>query len=154
MIILGIDPGNHCGWALRLADGRMLAGVWYLNTRREEGPGMRQLRLRARLRDLLQQEAVDLVAWEEVRRHAGTQAAHVYGALTGLLAEECEARGLRYTTVPVATVKRLATGKGNADKSAMVTAAARKWSLREDLLAEDEADARWIAEAAAAEYGG
>lgn len=78
------------------------------------------------------------VFFEEVRRHAGTDAAHVYGGLLGTLTAWCERRTIPYSGVPVATIKRHATGKGNADKSAMIAAAkARGFNPTDD----NEADA-------------
>lgn len=151
MKILAIDPGTRCGYAIRYDDGGIDAGTWDLAPRRNEGPGMRLVRLVARLTDVFDVTRPDLVVFEEVRRHAGTTAAHVYGALVGRIQEECERRQINYTSVPVAAVKKLATGKGNAKKDAMVAAANERWGLQLVAKDENEADARWIAEAAAAE---
>lgn len=112
---------------------------------------MRFLRLRRHLVELLDLERPSLVAFEEVRRHLGTDAAHVYGGIVAVVSEECERRTVPYLGIPVATVKRTATGKGNADKAAMVEAANRRWGLALAGADENEADARWIAEAAALE---
>lgn len=152
--IVAIDPGTHCGFAVRDRNGRMDAGTWDLAPRRDEGPGMRVFRFATRLTDLLDLAKPDLVVVEKVRRHAGTQAAHVYGALVGRLQEICETRGVLHTSVEVAHVKKLATGKGNAKKDAMVAAANVRWGLTLEAKDENEADARWIAEAAALEHGG
>jgi crossover junction endodeoxyribonuclease RuvC len=151
--ILAIDPGTRCGYALRWADGRIDSGTWELAPRRDEGPGMRLVRLVAHLDKLLRLVAPDLVVVEEVRRHAGTQAAHVYGALVGRVQEECERRRLQYTSVPVADVKRAAVGRGVASKQQVIEAANAKWGLMLTARDENEADARFIAEAAAKEHG-
>lgn len=55
--------------------------------------------------------------------------------------------------IDVATVKRTATGKGNADKLAMIAAANARWSLSLGPKDDDEADARWIAETAGQQFG-
>lgn len=65
---------------------------------------------------------IDAVYFEEVRRHAGTDAAHVFGGFLAALTAWCEQRGIAYQGVPVGTIKRFATGKGNADKAAMIAA--------------------------------
>ena len=65
---------------------------------------------------------IDAVYFEEVRRHIGTDAAHVYGGLLATLTSWCEAHGIPYQGVPVGTIKRYATGKGNADKQAVLAA--------------------------------
>jgi hypothetical protein len=75
-----------------------------------------------------------------VRRHAGTDASHIYGGLMATLTAWAELRGVPYEGVPVGTIKRHATGKGNADKDAMIAAArarARGFSPADD----NEADA-------------
>ena len=66
---------------------------------------------------------VNSIWFEEVRRHAGTDAAHVYGGLMATLTAWAELRGVLYQGVPVGTIKRHAIGKGNAPKEAMITAA-------------------------------
>lgn len=153
--ILAIDPGTSCGWAFRETDGRIVSsGAWNLAGRRFEGGGMRIIRLRQHMATFWGN--VDLVAFEEVRRHLGTDAAHIYGAITGEIMAACEEHHVPYLAVPVGTVKKLATGKGNADKTAMVAAARARWAGWAELRGsgpglEDEADARWIAEAAALE---
>lgn len=117
---------------------------------------MRLVRLVAHLDKILRLSQPDLVVVEEVRRHAGTQAAHVYGALVGRVQEECERRRITYSSVPVSDVKREATGKGGgkgADKAAMIAAANERWGLALKAADENEADARWIAEAAWRQYG-
>lgn len=136
--VLGLDLGTRCGWALAEA-GVVVSGCWDLRPRRFEGGGMRLLRLRRYLEDL----APERVWFEEVRRHAGTDAAHVYGGLMGMVTAWCEERGVPYAGIPVQAVKRRATGKGNAGKAEMVEAA-RVAFHRADLVSEDEADALWV----------
>jgi Holliday junction resolvasome RuvABC endonuclease subunit len=76
--------------------------------------------------------------FEEVRRHAATDAAHVHGGLMATLTAWAELRGIPYQGVLVGTIKRHATGKGNAPKQAMIAAArARGFSPADD----NEADA-------------
>ena len=146
--VLGVDPGSQCGWALLDNGARVASGTWDLSVRRGESHGMRYVRLDNQLREALQ--AVDLVAYEEVARHAGTHAAHVYGGIIAHLMAACERAGVPYIGVPVGVVKKRATGKGNASKEAMVAAAVAHWIWpRQAVLTscptEDEADALWIA---------
>ena len=109
---------------------------------------MRLLRFERHIQEALQ--SVNLIAYEEVRGHLGTDAAHIYGALTGELQKQGETRGIPYYGVPVATIKKFATGKGNADKNAMIAAGTALWGQS---LPHDETDARFIALFAAKEYG-
>lgn len=151
--ILAIDPGTKCGWCVRQPDGVMDAGTWDLAAKRFEGGGMRLVRLRSYFGELLNRTAPDVVVVEEVHRHMGADAAHLYGAIVGLIQEECERRAPKvpYSSVHWATAKKLATGKGNAKKDAMIAAANARWHLQLGPKEENEADARWIAEAAAVE---
>lgn len=152
MIVIAIDPGTRCGWCVRYTAGDMDAGTWELAPRRDEGPGMRIMRFAQNLKTLIDVAKPDLVVFEQVRRHAGTHAAHVYGALVGRLQEICEQWELNYTSVEVSHVKKTATGAGNAKKSAMIAAANERWKLSLGPKDENEADARWIAETAAKEH--
>ncbi len=65
-------------------------------------------------------------------------AAHVYGGLVATLTAWCEHHGIPYAGVPVGTWKRDLTGKGNADKAA-VMAAVRELGYAPET--QDEADA-------------
>ncbi len=143
--VMGIDPGTRCGWAvLDMAGERVASGVWDLRSKRHEGGGMRYLRCRKMLLDALAEFSVAAVFYEEVRRHAGTSAAHVYGGLIAMIGAVCEERSVPYSAIPVGTVKKAAAGKGNASKAAMVEAAAARWGVQCER--DDEADALWIAD--------
>lgn len=134
--ILALDLGTTTGWALRCG-GMVTSGTASFKPGRYEGGGMRYLRF-TRWLDEMAFEGLSGVWFEEVRRHAGTDAAHVYGGLMATLTAWCELRGIPYEGVPVGTIKRHATGKGNANKDAMIAAAiARGFAPKDD----NEADA-------------
>ena len=113
---------------------------------------MRFLRFRRQLREVLDGHAVGAVGYEDVRHHRGVDAAHVYGGIVAHLMSLCEERDVPYQGINVATVKRLATGKGNAKKDLMGEAAGRRWPDH-DFSDDNEVDARWIAEALADDLG-
>ena len=81
------------------------------------------------------------VYYEEVRRHRGTDAAHIYGGLQGQLTAWCEERGIPYQGIPVGSIKKHATGKGNAGKDEMIIAAQQAGLMSTD---DNEADAWWL----------
>lgn len=83
---------------------------------------------------------IDEVYYEEVRRHQGTDAAHVYGGFLAHLSAFCEEqhRPIPYAGIPVGTIKKSATGKGNAGKDMMIAAAT---DLGFDVKDDNEADA-------------
>lgn len=64
----------------------------------------------------------DEVYFEEVRSHKGTDAAHKYGGFVAILEEFCEHHQIPYLGVPVGTIKKHITGKGNATKYAVIDA--------------------------------
>ena len=121
--VLALDLGTTTGWALRSGDGGITSGTMSFKPSRFEGGGMRYLRFRGWLGEVLHLSGgLERVVFEEVRAHAGTDAAHIYGGFLGLLSAWCEERSVAYEGVPVGTIKRFATGRGNADKAAMVAA--------------------------------
>ncbi len=58
-----------------------------------------------------------------MRRHVSTDAAHAYGGFLATLTAWCEHHQIPYQGVPVGTIKKHATGKGNASKEEMVASA-------------------------------
>lgn len=121
--VLALDLGTTTGWALRTADGQTVSGTQSFKPGRYEGGGMRFLRFRAWLAELQASVGpIERCYFEEVRRHAGVDAAHVYGGLMATLTAWCEGQQVAYAGVPVGTIKKHATRKGNADKAAMVAA--------------------------------
>jgi hypothetical protein len=137
--ILALDLGTTTGWALRGYDGLIASGTASFRPGRFDGGGMRYLRFTNWLTEIDRLSGpVAAIYFEEVRRHVGTDAAHVFGGLLAVLTSWGELRGVPYQGVPVGSIKKHATGKGNADKAAMIDAArARGFSPADD----NEADA-------------
>lgn len=121
--ILALDLGTTTGWALRHRDGSIAHGFARFRPQRFEGGGMRFLRFRRRLTELrATSEDIHAVYFEEVRRHAGVDAAHAYGGFLATLTAWCEHHRIPYQGVPVGTIKKHATGKGNASKDEVIAA--------------------------------
>ena len=122
-IILALDLGSTTGWALRSRDGTITSGTMTFRPSRFEGGGMRYLRFRAWLDEIAKLGGpIDRIAFEEVRRHVSTDSSHVYGGLLATLTAWAEQNVIPYQGVPVGTIKRFATGKGNAGKDAVIAA--------------------------------
>ena len=137
--ILALDLGTTTGWALRGHDGLITSGTASFRPGRFDGGGMRYLRFRRWLEQLdIDAGPIEALYFEEVRRHAGTDAAHVYGGLMATLTAWAEFRGVPYQGVPVGTIKRFITGKGNAGKAAVIAAVQAKGFAPAD---DNEADA-------------
>ena len=137
--ILALDLGTTTGWAIRSFDGLITSGTASFRPGRFDGGGMRYLRFTNWLTEIDRLSGpINAIWFEEVRRHAGTDAAHVYGGLMATLTAWAELRGVPYQGVPVGSIKKHATGHGNASKQAMIDAArARGFSPADD----NEADA-------------
>ena len=163
MRILALDLGTTTGWAMNTG-GRYQWGSLDLKGGRYDGGGMRFVRFKNHLAELT--KGVEMVVFEEVRRHLGTDAAHVYGGMLATLTAFCESRGepIPYQGVPVGTIKKHATGKGNAKKE-FVRIRARSIVARVNELNSgprrppiipmtlDEADAICLLDLAVKEYG-
>lgn len=120
-MLLALDLGTNCGYAFSNAAGAVVSGCWDLRPKKYEGGGFRFVKFKTYLSALHASDPITQVWFEAVRRHVGTDAAHIYGGLMGALQEFCDARGIPYEGVPVQTIKKGWTGKGNADKAAMIT---------------------------------
>jgi len=121
--VLALDLGQRTGWALRASDGYITSGTAEFRHDRWQGGGMRFLRFKRWLTEIKNcAGGIDLVVYEQVRRHAGVDAAHAMGGWLAILTAWCEHHGIAYEGVPVGTIKRHVTGKGNADKQAVIAA--------------------------------
>ncbi len=137
--ILCLDLGTQTGWALRGRDGSITSGAESFRPQRFEGGGMRYLRFKRRLTEIERSaDGLDAVYFEEVRRHAGVDAAHAYGGFMAHLTAWCEHHQIPYQGVPVGTIKKHATGRGNAGKADMVSAMRQRGFQPND---DNEADA-------------
>ena len=117
-------------------------------TPEEARGGMRFLRFKHWLTEIKHQAGgVDLVVYEQVRRHAGVDASHAYGGWLAILTAWCDHHGIAYQGVPVGTIKRHVTGKGNADKAAVIAAIrARGFNPADDNEADALAILLWATE--------
>lgn len=120
--ILALDLGTTTGWALRGSDGHITSGSESFRPQRFEGGGMRFLRFKRWLTEIKAvTSGIDVLHFEEVRRHVSTDAAHAYGGFLATLTAWCEHHQIPYQGVPVGTIKKHATGKGNAGKEDVIT---------------------------------
>jgi len=137
MPILALDLGTTTGWAIA-SDDNILSGAESFKNDRYSGGGMRYVRFRKWLDEISDSLGVSQVYFEEVRRHRGTDAAHVYGGLMACLTAYCEEKAIPYAGVPVGTIKKFWTGKGNAPKEAMIASAIERGH---EVVDDNEADA-------------
>ena len=119
MNILALDLGTKCGYASSTGH----SGVWNLKPSTHESAGERYRKFKAVLTEIIKAEPINFLVYEEVHRHIGTEAAHVYGGLMAIVQVVCLENAIEYKGVGVQTIKKHATGKGNAKKDDMILAA-------------------------------
>lgn len=136
--VLALDLGTKLGWAVRSRDGRVAHGTQVFTPRASWSRGQRWLRARSFLSELITSRQVHAIAYEDVKRHMGTDAAHAYGAFLCLVEMLADSHRLRLLPVGVKTIKKHWTGNGNADKAAM-EAQARARGFRPE--SDNDADA-------------
>jgi Holliday junction resolvasome RuvABC endonuclease subunit len=136
-MLLALDLGTACGWATN-AGGQIAYGTLDLKADRFSGGGMRFLKFRRCLEEFKRETHIDEIVYEQVRRHRGTDAAHCYGGLLATLTSWCEENAIPYSGRTVQSIKKFATGKGNADKGQMIAAAQALGFLPKD---DNQADA-------------
>ena len=142
MKILALDVATKTGWCCGDA-----SGVWDFKIKRDESSGMRLVRFRSKLNEMIELAKPELVVFE---RTSGfhKNALIVQAELHGLMKSVLEDRELDYRAYSAGEIKKHATGKGNAKKDAMIQSAKEKWPHK--IIADDnEADACWLHDLAA-----
>jgi Holliday junction resolvasome RuvABC endonuclease subunit len=121
MKILALDLATKTGWATDTA-----SGVWNLATNKGESYGMKLIRFKAKVKEVIELEDTKIVAYEKPTG-AFPKAISSVSEMVGVLILLCEEMGVEHTGHTVAEIKKHATGKGNAGKPEMVHAAEIKW---------------------------
>jgi len=167
--ILALDLGTVTGWATDVS-GKLEYGETDFSLHRGESPGMRFHNFNVWLRRMccptpfsdVNTSLVDLVVYEMPHVRGGA-ANDVLTGMATRVHEFCATHESRRAAQPVdyemvhsATLKKYATGKGNADKEAMRAAAVAalgvipegsvdmKWAHAMDAMTDNMADALWI----------
>lgn len=135
--ILALDIATTTGWATNTT-----SGTWNLKPNRGESEGMRVVRFKSKVRELIALESVKLVAYE---RPAGFHKASIMVAseMVGVLKDLCIEVGVELACYSATQIKQHATGKGNANKDAMIKAATAQWQNIQ-IIDDNHADALWL----------
>ena len=138
MNILSLDLGTTTGWAVRIRSGAIISGSEKFAQKKNINRAHKWRLFKQWLALILAKYDIHAVYYEEVMNHSGARAAHCYGAFEAFVELACLSHGCIVTGVGVGTIKKFATGKGNAKKCDMVKAAELMgcWTI-----GHDEADA-------------
>ncbi len=143
MNVLALDLGRKCGWA---HSGGM-SGVWDLSIKPDESSGMRLVRLRAKLETVYNALGVHLLVFEAARNLRFGNAVRSNAEFQAVVKLWAHDRGVEYKGYSPKQIKKFATGKGTASKTAMLAAAKTKWPDLE-IIDDNHADALWLLELA------
>lgn len=138
--LLCLDTGTHCGWASWGPKG-MESGVQHFELGRGESPGMRFLRFRRWLSEMIDLVKPGVIAYERSAHFKGVPAAEVVHGFQTIMHEEAASRDIDTAPVQNSKLKKHTTGKGNCGKPAMVKAAMVRWGLDLEDKEHDRADA-------------
>lgn len=130
--ILALDIATKTGWRTKTS-----SGVWDLKPNRGESEGMRVVRFKSKVKELISLENINLVAYE---RPAGMHKSSIMVAseMVGVLKDLCIEMNVELSCYSASEIKKFATGKGNASKELMIDAAIKKGFNPKD---DNEADA-------------
>jgi Holliday junction resolvasome RuvABC endonuclease subunit len=146
MRILALDLATKTGWATNTPEA---SGVDTFDVRRGESPGTRYLRFVAWLREKITIIQPELIVFEKAH-HRGGAATEIAAGFATHLQSTCAAMNIEHAAIHTATIKKHATGKGNAGKSEVMAAYQEKWGKAP--IDDNEADARWLLDYAVKSY--
>lgn len=151
MRILALDQGLKTGWASQDERGGVECGTLKFEADRGESKGIRYLKFRNWLNQMLDSINPEVVVYEQTH-HRGGYATEVGYAFTTRIQELCADRKIPFKATHTGTLKKFATGSGKADKSDMVREA--KKNHPNQLIEEDDdiADALHLLDYAKKEY--
>ncbi len=154
-VILSVDLGTTMGFAI--LDGETVeCGEITLKKASDKHDGQRYIAFQGQVQAWFKAHDITHVYYEQVISHGrfnSTRTAHVFGGFLAVLQMECLRRSIQPVAVGVGTLKKSATGKGNAKKPQMV-AAARSYGFELKDKEDNAADAICLLAHAVRSLGG
>jgi len=158
--VIALDLATKTGWALKDRDGRLASGVQAFELKRGESRGMRFLRFRKWLNEMLElcrmgkkHSATEpgIIIFEQAHHRGGHATELAVGLVTDVLAEAAR-HGLEHMPVHTGALKKWATGKGNSGKPLMI-ARAKELFPKVEIIDDNHADALLLLSYGAEEVG-
>ncbi len=116
MKILALDPASTTGYCTETA-----SGIWDLKPKSYESNGMKFIKMKSSIHEIVEAEGVTLIVYEKPGgRHYNGLRSHAN--FEGVIVSYCEENNLDYKDYSASEIKKFATGKGNANKEAMIKA--------------------------------
>ena len=137
MKILALDQATVTGWATDTS-----SGIWNLKANRGESEGMRVVRFKAKVKEIIELEGITLIAYE---RPSGRNkySIMISSEMVGVLKDLCIKKGVDLACYSAKEIKLHATGNGNAGKPLMISSAKLKWP-HVNIIDDNQSDALWI----------
>ena len=146
--ILALDMATQCGWAY-LANGITTSGTvgftrqYGRKTIPDDHLGLAYNDYHSWLTVTIRDYQPDVIAYEEVMRFMSGAASKAFGAWRSMTLQLACKHGIQVMPLSVGTIKKHATGKGNASKEMMIDAAKKAYPDH-DIADDNEADALHI----------
>ena len=131
--LLALDIATKTGWCTRTA-----SGVWNLKPRADESAGMRLIKFKGKVREIVEAEGIKIIVYEMPAIH-GKFPNFVGMEMVGILKMVCAEQGIDHKGYPPSVIQKFATGKGKSNKPLMIKQAKALYGV--DCETDDEADA-------------
>jgi len=131
--ILALDVATKTGFCCYSG-----SGVWNFTTKKDESKGMRLIRFRAKLLEIIRLLDLKLIVFEGAASYSKFPN-FVGPEMQGVLKLICEEHRVDYQAYVPSSIKKFATGKGNAGKPLMIETAQRKYNV--EIIDDNHADA-------------
>lgn len=115
MVELGLDLGAHFGWCLRLGQGEFMSG----NERLGNEDSKVATVLKEQVEILVEAHRVKKIYYEEVNFQTNTYATQAHGSYKSMVELVADENDIPVKGIPVRTIKKSLTGRGNASKHGM-----------------------------------
>jgi Holliday junction resolvasome RuvABC endonuclease subunit len=121
--IMALDIATKTGFSTSTA-----SGVWNFTPKKDESKGMRLIRFRSKVMEMVKLHGIKMVVFEAAVAY-GKHPNFVGVEMIGVLKITLEELGVEYMAHQPSAIKKWATGNGNAGKPLMVKTAQTRWGM-------------------------